>query len=1062
MIEQPGVEAPYAGAQRTQRLSGRLDEIGKIKAALNSPKSHVVHLSGPGGSGKTYLLHHVFVQLGGQTDQEPSGDLWDTGGRFRLLNLTDGLIDFYDPETLSLVGFLNQVRNGFDPEEFPTYDEAEKEYQQLRNQSAPPPKLEAARRRLQEAFAADYRVIAERGPRLVWLLDTAERLQRFSTEGWDELLRPEDASHEVQPWLIQFLAEIPNTTLILAGRPVPELERRLADRHKDAETGYTFIKLAGLDRDGVDQYLTTLAGQLEARGLREEAEALNSLDDQRRRLIHLYTEGMPIRLAIWADLVVDGRGSLAMLTEDHAAAAAPGAPKEVHQEVERRLVERIQDLRDPEDQILRYLSLARPGLDAPRLAAVWGEDESTCARVLKDLRRLAIVKQVGDRTYLHDEAYDLIQRHRLGSPREIVEIIDRLRRHAEAAIRREKKDQERERAALGQPLEEAAGTTETRAGLDDRLTRARRLLRQLQVEALHYAILRNPLEALHRDHYDLAETAFSEQDEELDVQLSAELHRFARNPLNQQYLGSAERWQAFRDAVDKDTAIRWLKRFYHDRRDKHARLREFARDLDTHRPEWLKDPLFRAERECWVGLARIEDGEDVPASLRALETALGELRRAEAQYLSEGGLAVRWRNVLGRLCNNIGFGYAQLRNYREASRWYGQAVEQFRKTKLVADLANTLTNQGYALAQLVEFEDGILKCNDSLELGINNGLRTRVARSYQTLAAIYNLALKPEEAVREAERAREIFTDLADPGGVAGASYTLAEAHRRHVDSFKKFDLDRKWAHSQFQEAESLLNKAIEISAPEGVAPNPFRWVGATLELGCLYRDWALTAPSSDEQKKELFGWAIQRLEEAAQTSDERKYHARRLDALVNLAWTNYYQGDSPKARATLERAFREPYLQEYLPQPAIRLPEKFNEQYVAQIGKAYALRTRIADDEHKQLHDQEEAASEEELTERHQQILHELAEYFVLVFAYYQQISPLHPRFQTNRELLYNTFKTWGERHQPAFAAGVRRAKAKYEIPGQTEQGRFLLDEFLKRHFGFNESLEPGPDDHP
>lgn len=898
----------FSGAIKTEALVGRRAELARIRTSIPEPDDRsfrCVIIRAEGGKGKTHLLHAVageVAQLGRPKDS--------------IFSLS--LIDVADPVLHSITAFLDRVYvqlkaalSETQAQLFTLFAEHLEAYRRARDGGAPYHLVVQRRAEVVSTFEQAYRSLTERA-RVVWVLDTMEQLFSLSPE-IEALLSDElgITATEIGPttydWLYNFiLRRQQNTTVLLAGRPDPG---RWAAQIMEALTKLDAIASAGAETLPIEvielenfsypesqDYIRQLAAQFRARGETSSvAEYLDEvLDDQAQlEVLHRLTEGNPIRLALYIDLLVNDSSypealrtsprRLAEMTDEQRAG--------LRADVDRALLTYIaRGLGQASHEVLEYLAVMRRGLDHQRLVDLRGGSPEEATAVLDRLAELSFVKVrsdgsgAGRRYYLHDELYTIFQREFMG---EDVAEVQRRRSYQQAIFTRLIDSCKRQ-------LDHVVDTlfAQLRPGLADqreeqgqvavRLHQLRQQRRELQVEILHYNLYLEPREAFNTIYLELVEQAFTASDPELNDQLQSELELF--------FFGSEERvllnglqaglppalWARLRFAVLHERISNATRRLISANRNAAADC--FVADaLDRHRGlvteyhvelaslygqgagQWL-EAYFKREWRVYRQVALIyAGGRDTRPAITALEdlargleqllrgdriegASLRDLQAADPAF--HPTYVDRMQNLVAQAYNGIAYGYATLSAFVEARSAYHRAdfillvtppPEQVLHATLKNNLARVMAELGATNVALSLCEDGIAN-NERL------GLDYRVAMGYNTKALIYSLGHRDEQAYQLASQALAVFRQLGEPRGIGLALIQLGEACRGR---FRQLREQRKGGGQPLADGDFALLREAEkaLAETELIFTSSFqeaiRQIETKLAQGCLYADWA-------------------------------------------------------------------------------------------------------------------------------------------------------------------------------------------------------------------------------
>ncbi len=218
----------FAAARTTDKMVSREDELKVLEKAVcqPGPKTRVIIIKGQGGLGKTRLLFEA-LRRAGHPGIFParipldSSELWNN----REAAIVSDLLDFTEVRLHTFHDFMEALRNSFswnEHIEFPGYDAAITYYKRKLTDQADYFTVQRAAEAANEAFFEDYKRLTKQY-RLVWGLDTTEQL-RYAGAPWllkKGLLSTEDLNFGTRQQIFRLVTsgELPNTTLILVGRP---------------------------------------------------------------------------------------------------------------------------------------------------------------------------------------------------------------------------------------------------------------------------------------------------------------------------------------------------------------------------------------------------------------------------------------------------------------------------------------------------------------------------------------------------------------------------------------------------------------------------------------------------------------------------------------------------------------------------------------------------------------------------------------------------------------------------------------------------------------------------
>lgn len=919
-------EPTLPSAYSTLRFIGRRKELEQIENAIRDKnQSYFFYVTAPGGVGKTRLLREVINRLRNAPKDFPS------------LAFTTRIVDFYDPALHNPEGLTTELVDALqvDMGHFDNFITANVELETARREQ----KEDVAKKRmaLAQAFISDFnRLTAER--RIVILLDTAEMLLYESQEVQEvleEIARPEDATLigiAVRRWLVEdFLPKVRNAVVVLAGRP--QLRPRLpGDLERAAQNNgaasFVHVSLDNFEEPDTLEYFDALAEASRAMGDERTARSIErNIPPETRRVIHLYTGGNPILLGLLVDYLVRADALVPDIRAPLAEAQKQDLPA-VRQRLKQSIVNLIQNAGEPEDEAIRTLAWARKGMDAVLLAKVSRMSEADAKTSLEHLRHLSFVKEHPSNPnlfFLHDEMYALLRRY----------VLDPLgperRQQVYRAIREHYRQQITQTEAL---LADAPRETAWRFRLN---------LRTLTVEHVHYYLREDPHEGFF-EFYERSEEAFLANSDDFDMQLRSELLAFWQE--EEQHAGHPldEVRGLRRVDINTDSAIRWVKRYIsHGSYDKALRL---AKALRTVHTELLPDKLAEAELSAWEALAISYIGGRLDEPERLLTDAAVVLSHAESRDKYQRD---RSELVLAQVHNRLGYLYDGKGQYSLAIESYRAALPVWHKHNAEADLANTLNNLAFDYAQIGNFDAALRACEKGLNIRDRLGFRSSVGYSLNTLGLIQIKNDQASRAITVIQQALAIFEELRGEGvrGVGLANIALAEAKRRACSIPLQYTLEEQ-ADLLWQAVEHA-KAALEIFPSK--EPEKRRQVEAFIELGCAYRDWAKLRrahPAPAEKAEEEGSTILANLAASALNRAAEEAHGSlsnmEVDALANLAWSQYWVGQSNEALATADK-IEELIPEEYRLKKDKGIPTEKGAigTYYVQLGKCYNLRGQIA-----------------------------------------------------------------------------------------------------------------------
>jgi|GEM_PF-7046407 len=962
----------FAAAQQTSRMINREQQLAQVKQAIYDPgdDTRVVIIESAGGLGKTRLLSESLWRAGNPNifplrGDPPPEESWAEGV------IASDLLDFTEVRLQAIEDFTERLREAFNwhPQAvFPNYDAARSAYRRRRKDQVDYNAIKTAAAAADDAFFKDYQAIAQ-SCRLVWGLDTAEQLSFGGAPWLRELLTAADLDFSTRDQILRLLqaGQLPNTTILLAGRPsardfYDELKQAAPERFSLTE-----IKLDVFELADTTLYLKQLAADYQTYATRAGydptiAEALTALadDEERVKVLHQYTGGRPVLLALFTDVLAEGKEEPAPLQDqpDEAEARLKAhSLEQIQFEIEEAFINLIfAKTGDIRSRILTALVRARRGLDAARLHFILGSkpdeaietwqgdpvmqreiEQALAADNPQSLRHLSFVKRgFGERLILQDELYRIYDKHmaqeataRQDETQARRALYRQLYAFAEAEIAQLKQERRQNRAEDEASLRwesPARALSKTFHYLgreeEDRRIELEEQLFEAELERLHYKLRLDPEGGINDPYLDLAEQYGRAGDLNADVLAQVEMWRFIHYNEKDEYWRtfievSPETWPVLELLVKADEPTRWIKRFW--LRKLWLRGVKFADQVEQAiqmQPEPLRStlnhPFFQSDRICWREFCQTYLSQDIQDIIKILKNLAEDMEPRLASGFPQHGefglqsrtLENRLRRVIGFIYNNLGYSYTTLGYYREASQAYTEALRFFRDIGFPNREAITRNNLARVLSELGVISRAIRICRDALILREELGYENPIAVSHSTLALIYNNGLQPENAWFEAAKAVAYFRKLEDERGLGLALHHLGEALRR-LATFSIWRLDSP--EQLFETATEAISEAVRLFDN---LPEKMRQIEVGIEQGCLFRNYmyylkrqlrAQLNGQLDRRVKQYRDRAINTLKRALEQAKKLGYPRHQLDALVDLTWTYYYAGETEAAQTAFQ-----------------------------------------------------------------------------------------------------------------------------------------------------------------
>jgi len=1000
----------YTSARATPELVGREEELKQIEKAIrDTSQSYIVYITGEGGIGKTRLVKHVL-------EHPPDG---------LSLAVASELIDLYHTSTHTVEGLVDAIQKNISPGEsgFERYREGRKKLDEYSIRA--PDRIEEIyeqRAATIKAFLDEFNELADQH-RIVLALDTAEKLF-FQEDPAAQQLGLTAERPAILNWLLhEFLPNVRNTVVLLAGRPGPGDLAQALERISNLQ--FLSISLGGLTEQGALAYFEAVIESAKTSGDEQTAEAIQKWsEDDRKAIFHcLRDEGepprvRPILLALAIDHLAVAGHPLPSLTRPltDARALTSEQRREIQADLGSALVQTLHDARRPADEVIIALGWLRKGADADLLARITGLDQREVENALEQIQDLSFVKvrPADERRFLHDEMYDLLQQHGLDqvSDAERERVFNILQAYYDEHI-----DQARyEIAELHRPLAEAA------LPQVDQVIAARGRLRDALVEDLHYRLRWNAAQGF-QSYFRYAEEAIAAYDESLDMQLQAELLSFLaeRDPS-----GQAEEVSGLRRAdVLADAAVRWMKRLVG--RGEYQRAQDVAQRLHEKATELLTPggALAEAELDTWEGLALAYLGkqeEAGPLLDRAITRLLGVPRKLRSD---------RWSGILARAYNNLGY-YARIQEQiTRAGTAYCQALPYWRHLAMETEQANTLNNLAFVLSLQGKFSQARRQGQDALGLRERMGALGPMVLSLTTLAEIEIYAGRYREAREHAQKALTLAQAANFRRGEGLARLALAA-------------LQRFWGEPEpmltTQERQDLLKRSLEHSREAlriftEEVQEPERAAKARYEQALTLREQCRLLEPGDPDRVALAQQADDLFEEVAKWAQGTSRWDTYLDTRLSQAWMHYYLA-SPDLQQRLDRIGQEIHTQlpEYLIQPT-RWPGIIPTTTLgvfSQLARYHILKGVLALDQ-----GDHRAAGQQ----------------FALAFEYDRFISEDFRDLNRGIDVVYGRLRKFNERELAEVFDGAEEALGTLlpqQVPGRIERKEDLFFwQILENHFG-------------
>ena len=878
-IHRTRIDTPYRPDNQTTDMVGAdrfFAQLRQALAACDPAKPRLIALIGAGGTGKTRRLQEVIAA----PRRAVEGD---------ALAVAE-VIDLYHVHNHTALGLTRSIYDQL-PEHaaaFDGYDAKLRELERSR-QAGNVKDILQLREEAVGVFVDELRALSAQTP-VVIALDTAERLMY----GLSHYLDHSGQVAYAWEWLLKSLPGWGNVTLFLAGRPEAEPLIEQARRTLGENVGVVTMPVDSFDEADSLDYFKAAAATARGAHRPDLAERIEGLSVERHKQAHLLAEGVPILLS----LLVENRSLNAVLPEQlrrpvaETARMTDSERRQARTELEAELIRRLIETPELGDVIVA-LGRAPRGVDADLLKRLIEAETGTpltpveVAERIRKARQLTFVKArvEDDRLFLHDEMYAMLKRHVYAKE------DPSARDDANTAILDYyKAEHDRLRTAvdaLFAPVESQGKTS-----IDvDQLAKLERRRRRVMTDELFYRLRRDPKTSF-RFTYRFMREAILSNDTGLDMQIEIELATYLREIQldDPNARATAGQW-------DGALLIRPLPRAWAEGRyrDGVVTARQI-RESESGRTTLARDGNTALVLDVWEAYCRTYDGgaANHAEADRLLDSVIQRLEAdTPDDFTLEALDAATWRALA-----NKAFAY-RVRAYlrRQQGRMndsvtdYQRAVTLWRQVNVEVELARTLNDMGYAMAEagdFVESRDAVLR---ALELRRKLGHRAPVSLSLNTLARIERGEGNYQSAIDLSTRALSLARALEYHQGEGLALIALSEGYRRHAMSQVVPNPEDKA--DLLRDAIDVARNALEIFDIEG-RKDVFHQIESLIEMGCAARDLVkvrLGHPSARDSVSRYKAQSIEYVERAARLAQENN-RPRYVDALVNLAYLGFYTGD--------------------------------------------------------------------------------------------------------------------------------------------------------------------------
>ena len=930
-----------------------------------------------GGAGKTYLARDLGYKLGSPDGYEkaalPGQPRWS------------GILDLYDSEVNSNPGLEKRLLEAFkaSPMDFEEYLSERQYYETRLKTGVRDRELEQQRHKVEQAFGRGM-VNAAQKNRLVIALDTVERLQN-AIDRVQQITGFANDTATVKGWLLNQFVNWSNSVLLLFGRPAGTLwdEIETFIQNNNRQPGEPSIRFKKIYLDSLEP---EEAPDFFDFRLQRYPDLKPAFTPSFQKLLLEKTEGVPLLM----DLALE-----AMAHSGNLSATQNSLESGAFETVKRQLVDSFFNSQNTYQQmLLRYLAAARRGLHQNLLAELEPKSHPELWQVLEGMREIPFIKyrrisalgttpenEQQDAYFLHDEMYLLCDRYLFHTPKQVIEITNRILNwyiSREAECDEDKKQRQ-----------------------------------NIEVESLYYRLRVDP-ESGYKKYLQLVDEAIRSAQISYDILLTNELYQFARSAFPQteeQKLSSSQVDQQIAkksaerlmELVDLDTATLWIKRFTIRGDTPRARkigeqvlpnIEQYCeRDHPGFLLAWGELIVFYAQALMYMGSV-----DESLIHYQEVIDALG-LKLANDHFTKEERTFELWRTdlILGRAHNNIGYLYWLYKGqYNLALKELQRAIKFFRTSDVREEIANTADNMGRIHALLGHRIQAETQVDDGLTLRRRLNLPYREALSLNSLAIVKMHFERPDQALPVAEQALTILRTMNVQRGIGLVRITIGRACRLLSESWRQPGNTLEIAKNYSQRSEVELSDALSIFTER--VNEPIRLFEAYNEIGRTLRaryEMYLNDPQSQNLIEPTFSQAQINLTRAIRQARTEKNAIQISDSCQDMAVLYFLAGQWSNVETWLREA-ENSIPQEYKIQNGVGLPEIPEDEqiieYYRMMGKVELLRGNLSMAKEPQRPTGETILS--------------TTFYYLLASAYFNQFSRDTPELLLTYRQMYNQLK--------------------------------------------------------
>ncbi|PDV98817.1 tetratricopeptide repeat protein [Candidatus Chloroploca asiatica] len=793
------LEAYFRSARH---LVGRKRELELVDRALTHVKAgtSVFLIEGQGGIGKTRLLTEIR-----QRCRETSEVL--------CTEVIDLYLGRYLQPARMLYALATQleadaVRWGRSQPDFTHFYEAHEQFYATLGHDA-----EAQRTQLEQSFLECYTKLAA-AHRLVVLIDTFEKLHPALVDAQEFDFRE---LGRLEQWVAHLLKRLPNTIVVLAGRPRPDQRRKLTEILGPILTPLTIEPFTLTE---TTEYIVT------------EFANLVPLEPKQIQLLHAISAGRPVVLAVALACAQQGIIDITALPPEFVY---PANQAHLSDALVRLIVGDLYRQRPDLAQLLARAVYLRKGVRREMLAFLFAEEGEVVEpfeldQQLDELTAFVFVKRVDeDELILHDEMYELLlgklaDQQALSWWRLAVRFLDQ------------------QIATVYTQLQSTAAALPAPSSFAS----LQQQLQNLQIERMFYHMSIN-LRQGYQIYRELSTNAIEARDDDFDAQLQEELARFFDRDMawgrlyRQRLLTSGLTWER----IIYDEGIRWVyRRMLTPMPDGNAYSAAVALAEDVrerYRAIYDRSPLARcdldaAQLQAEVYIAgRTSRGAQITHNYQVL---VAELEAIISQLDPADPDAAYAKFILANAYNYWGYFervqehlQSAITKYKEALRLYRQLGPEVHSLHAV-----TLNNLGYAMGRQGDSERGLRCLDQSLALVEHAGVAYRIATTRNTQAHLYADLGRMDQALRCVQEARRLFARFES----VRATALNANAEGRIRSRIAETMADPGQRNAEYARAVAAYRQAIKGFDQEGEL---VRQIEVRSALAKALRNWATNMP---------------------------------------------------------------------------------------------------------------------------------------------------------------------------------------------------------------------------